>query len=163
MKNTNAVGKFINSDIEKAKQDLQSKLESKINTYKTIPQKAIELGKRYNELKKQRDTQLKEIEKQVEELGCDIDTSCYGNENGRVKLNKPNFPNTYYGRNEERNTTTIGIGDFTSEMKELVKEHNSKIVKLDGLKRSFGIKILGGVEVEKILVELSKELAKIIS
>ena len=162
MKNTNGVSKFINSDIEKAKQDLQSKLESKTNALKTVPQKAIELGKKYNELKKESERELKAIEKEIEELGCDIDNSCYGNEQGKVKLNKPNFP-SYYGRHEDRTICTIAIGDFTPEMKELVKEHNTKINKLDALKRSFAIKLLGGAEVEKLLQELAKKLAEIIA
>lgn len=54
-------------------------------------------------------------------------------------------------------------GDFTSEMKNLVKEHNTKIVKLDSLKRSFAIKVLGGSEVEKLLQDLAKKLAEIIA
>jgi len=162
MKNTNAVSKFINSDIEKAKQDIQNKLKADTNNLKTIPLKAIELGKKYKELKEEKDKQLKAIEKQVEELGCDIDTSCYIGEKGKVRLNRPNFP-SYYGRNEDRTIQTIAIGDFTSEMKNLVKEHNEKIKKLDGLKRNFAIKLLGGTEVEKLLQELARKLAEIIA
>ena len=162
MKNTNVVGKFINSDIEKAKTDLQSKLESKVNTFKTIPAKANELLAKYNEIKEVKEKQLKEIEKQVEELGCDIDHN-YGGSKSKIKLNKPNFPSQYYGRNEDRTVMTIGLGDFVSDLTDLVKEHNAKIVKLDGLKRSFAIKLLGGVEVEKLLQELARKLAEIIA
>lgn len=162
MKNTNAVSKFINSDIEKAKTDLQTKLERETNSLKTVPLKAIELGKKYNEIKEQKEKLLKDLAKQIEELGCTIDTSCYSSEKGKIRLNKPNFP-SYYGRNEDRTICTIGVGDFTEEMKAMVKEHNSKIVKLDGLKRGFAIKLLGGTEVEKLLSELARKLAEIIA
>ena len=154
MKNTNAVSKFINGDIEQAKRELKAKLSKQVDTFKTIPTKATELGKKYRTLR----AELESIEKEVGDMGCRVDT--YGTDCGKIFLCKPNF--YYYGRQPEV-IGTENVGDYTEEIKAIVKAYNSKIEKLESLKRSFGIKLLGGVEVEKVLLELAKKLAEIIA
>jgi len=163
MKNTNAVSKFINSDIEKAKRDLETRVKNATNSIKIIPTEAVELGKKYFEIVKAKDKELEAIKDKIEKLGCSLNYHHYGDKSVDVRLNTPNFPSEYsYGRASERVVATIPLGNYVSSINAVLKDYNSKIVKLDGLKRTFEIKLLGGIEVEKILKDLADKLADIL-
>lgn len=142
MKNIKGLERFINEDIESAILKLKNNFDAKVKTLQA-PKFAIELGKEYARNSKRNE----EIEESLAKKGYDVVN--YGDEMGEVKLMVSN-----YSHNQVRTAP---------EVKALEKVKEDKISKLQALKRTYALKLIGGAESSKVLAELAKELAKITS
>lgn len=154
MKSTRGLSKFINEDIDIAKKSLYTKLQKDLEKIKNPSEKIQELAKEYIRMSERSE----KISQEIRRLGYNVSTC--GHDKGQVSFITPSF----YSWDKKATIDDVNItGSYAEEVKDIIKEAKNKSNKLEGLKRAYAIKLLGGGEATKILAELAKELASIIS